>query len=653
MVKLNILRPVLLAAFWAAFSCVASAQVTFDYNPPALGSSEAVKRSDLDAELDGINGAKQGLDGELTCLAALTSAADKIAYFTGSGTCAVTDFSSFVRTLIDDASSSAARTTLGLVIGTDVQAFDADLSTYADITPAANVQSLLSAADYAAIRTQLGLVIGTNVQAFDADLTTYAGITPAANVQSLLAAANYAAMRALLDLEVGTDFYSISAANAAFQAADADLTTYAGITPSANVQSLLGAADYAAMRTQLGLVIGTNVQAFDGDLSTWAGLTPSANAQSLVTAANYAAMRALLDLEAGTDFYSISAANAAFQALDSDLTTIAGLTATSDNFLQAKSSAWASRTPTQVTADLIPCVGDAGSGGSKGLVPAPVTGDATKFLRGDCTFQSIPGGGDALVANPLSQFASTTSAQFAGVISNETGTGLVVLNDSPTLVTPALGTPSSATLTNATGLPLSGVVDSTSEALGAGTIELGAASDTTLARTGAGAISVEGVGVALNSTSLAHTAGTIELGNASDTTLSRSAAGVLAVEGNKITGLESFCFAMSDETTDLTTGTAKVTFRMPYAFTISAVRASVNDAAAGTLITVDLNEEGTTIMATNKLTIDIAEESSTTAATVAGVTDTAIADDAEITGDIDGVGTTAKGLKVCMIGRQA
>lgn len=41
------------------------------------------------------------------------------------------------------------------------------------------------------------------------------------------------------------------------------------------------------------------------------------------------------------------------QPLDADLTTIAGLTATSDNFLQAKSSAWASRTPTQVTADLI------------------------------------------------------------------------------------------------------------------------------------------------------------------------------------------------------------------------------------------------------------------------------------------------------------
>jgi hypothetical protein len=68
-----------------------------------------------------------------------------------------------------------------------------------------------------------------------------------------------------------------------YQAADADLTTYAGITPSANVQSFLGAADYSAMRTALSLVPGTNVQAYDADLTTYAGITPSANAQTLLT----------------------------------------------------------------------------------------------------------------------------------------------------------------------------------------------------------------------------------------------------------------------------------------------------------------------------------------------------------------------------------
>jgi len=53
-----------------------------------------------------------------------------------------------------------------------------------------------------------------------------------------------------------------------------------------------------------------------------------------------------------TNFNSAITGTAPYQPLDSDLTTIAGLTATTDNFLQAKSSAWASRTPAQVKADL-------------------------------------------------------------------------------------------------------------------------------------------------------------------------------------------------------------------------------------------------------------------------------------------------------------
>lgn len=64
---------------------------------------------------------------------------------------------------------------------------------------------------------------------------------------------------------------------------------------------------------------------------------------------------------------------------------------------------------------------------------------------------ALGGGGDALTANPLSQFAATTSAQLLGVISDETGTGSLVFGTSPTLVTPALGTPSALVATNATG----------------------------------------------------------------------------------------------------------------------------------------------------------------------------------------------------------
>jgi hypothetical protein len=66
-----------------------------------------------------------------------------------------------------------------------------------------------------------------------------------------------------------------------------------------------------------------------------------------------------------------------------------------------------------------------------------------------------PTTGLGLTSGTLAQFAATTSAQLAGVISDETGTGALVFGTSPTLTTPILGTPQSATLTNATGLPIS------------------------------------------------------------------------------------------------------------------------------------------------------------------------------------------------------
>ena len=58
------------------------------------------------------------------------------------------------------------------------------------------------------------------------------------------------------------------------------------------------------------------------------------------------------------------------------------------------------------------------------------------------------GPGDALTANPLSQFASTTSLQLKNVISDETGSGALVFATSPALVTPLLGMPTSGNLNN-------------------------------------------------------------------------------------------------------------------------------------------------------------------------------------------------------------
>ena len=121
-----------------------------------------------------------------------------------------------------------------------------------------------------------------------------------------------------------------------------------------------------------------------------------------------------------------------------------------------------------------------------------------------------------------------------------------------------------------------------------------------------------------------------------------------------LTNVQSIVVAASDETTALATGTAKVTFRMPYAFTLTSVRASLTTVqSSGSIFTVDINEGGTSILST-KLTIDNTEKTSTTAATAAVISDTALADDAEITIDIDQIGDgTAKGLKVALIGTRA
>ena len=115
--------------------------------------------------------------------------------------------------------------------------------------------------------------------------------------------------------------------------------------------------------------------------------------------------------------------------------------------------------------------------------------------------------------------------------------------------------------------------------------------------------------------------------------------------------LEHIMVALSDETTTITTGTAKVTMRMPYPFTLTSVRASLNTVSSSGLVTVDINEGGSSILST-KLSTDAGEKTSTTAATPAVISDTSLADDAEITFDIDAAGTGAKGLKVILIGRR-
>jgi hypothetical protein len=111
---------------------------------------------------------------------------------------------------------------------------------------------------------------------------------------------------------------------------------------------------------------------------------------------------------------------------------------------------------------------------------------------------------------------------------------------------------------------------------------------------------------------------------------------------------------VGDETTAITTGTAKKTFRMPFAMTLTAIRASLSTAqVSGSIFTVDVNEGGSTILST-KITIDNGEKTSVTAATPPVISDAALADDAEITIDVDQVGSgEAAGLKITLIGVRA
>ena len=151
-----------------------------------------------------------------------------------------------------------------------------------------------------------------------------------------------------------------------------------------------------------------------------------------------------------------TAAAGAFTTLSaSSTTTLSGLTASTALALDASKNV-VSVTNTGTGSNVLatsPTLVTPALGTPSALVGTNITGTASGLTAGNVTTNANLTGAVTSVGNATS-LGSFSSANLLGALTDETGTGSAVFATSPTLVTPILGTPTSATLTNATGLPI-------------------------------------------------------------------------------------------------------------------------------------------------------------------------------------------------------
>ncbi len=183
----------------------------------------------LQAAIASLEVGKQPLDATLTALAGVITVANRLIYATGADQFATAELTAFARTLLDDANAAAARATLGS-------------SSVGD--------AVYVAANAATARSALGLVIGTDVQAQDAELQAIAGLASAADRLPYFTGAGAAALATFT--AAARTF--VAAADAAAQRGVLGLGSLA--TQNANTVALTGGTINGPVVSKAGLSLG-------------------------------------------------------------------------------------------------------------------------------------------------------------------------------------------------------------------------------------------------------------------------------------------------------------------------------------------------------------------------------------------------------------